>query len=222
MRTKKLLIAAATLAACIPSGLKAQSWTDNLQIHGYVNQALARSFSRSLPIFGITDTTSGDYRRVGVQFRYEISPKDQVVFQVGNSRMGESALTAGQRSAVVEYAFVNHDFGPFSLRAGRFPAQQGIYNEIRAVGTLLPFFRAPGMFYMEGKESYDGISANTSVFIGKWRLEPSLIYGTMPVKYILYTPDPKLMDTACQGDLTGWLWLSTPVDGVRVGSGFDG
>jgi hypothetical protein len=97
------------------------------------------------------------------------------------------------------------------------PLPTGIYNELRDVGTLLPFYRPPDDVYREttfAPETTDGIvAAHRFGGASGWSLEVAPYAGQW-----------ELFDAAGRPqqarDAIGvHLWLQTPVEGLRVGGG---
>ena len=71
----------------------------------------------------------------------------------------------------------------FSIRVGKVLIPFGIYNEIRDVNILLPFYRAPVYPYGEGNyiaETLDGMSLNYRIeTYAPWNIDLSFYYGQM-------------------------------------------
>ena len=216
---------------------------DKLQVHGYLTQGFGAT--DSLPILGIGSRGSADYRAAALQLRLAATSHDIAVVQLANRRMGVSQLNAMASSVVdVQWAYYQRRL-PAGLTAklGRAPVPRGIFNEVRKVGTVLPFYRAPYNFYTESFETVDGALLRHDASLGAWALETSAFAGTMPFMQkataAVYQPTfglvngaPRmtgvrpvgrdttyLMDRRIDATLGGQLWLSTPVEGLRVGLG---
>lgn len=222
MYTRRSTSAAALAAAALLLGsaapAAAQTDLEKLSIHGYLTQGIARS--SDLPIFGISDQTTADYRNAALQFRYAMTTKDNVVLQFSHRRLGGSILTAATPDVGVDWAFYQRRAGAASVRVGRAPLPAGIYNEIRDVGTLLPFYRAPGTFYREGVETIDGVVGTVTRDVGDWSLEGNAYFGGMGFQVPMATEaGPVLLDNRIEGNLGYQLWLATPVQGLRIGTG---
>ncbi|MEX2281953.1 MAG: hypothetical protein WEE89_05680 [Gemmatimonadota bacterium] len=218
MRNPKLMLAATAVSlavAAVPSGTQAQIGLDpRLSVHGYLTQGVARA---SKPLYGLTDTTTSDYRAAAVQLSFEVSPKDRLVLQVSHRRLASSPLMGFQENLEFDWAFYQRQLGPISVRVGRFPLAGGIYNEVRDVGTVLPMFRAPFQLYADGTETVDGVTASHNLVFGDWSLESSAYWGGTEYKNVFQTPAgayPQMF--RFENSVGGQLWLSTPLQGLRV------
>lgn len=218
--THHALLAALLLLSAIPA-TAADDWTDRLTISGYFTQGFA--VSDGLQILGITDEVTGDYRTGALQFRYEMSDKDLFVLQMDHERLGDSPSQPLRDDLGVDWFFYQRELGPTTtVSVGRVPLPIGIYNEIKDVGTLLPFFRASTSIYGDGTwttESIDGIVLKHE-FAGSsdWSLETSLYYGD----YERIEDDTSIqaVEVVPVTNTVGvQLWLNTPVSGLRFGFG---
>ena len=198
-----------------------EDWTDRLTISGYFTQAFA--VSDGLQILGITDEVTGDYRTGALQFRYEISDKDLFVLQLDHESLGDSSAQPFRDDLGVDWFFYQRDLGPTTtISLGRVPLPIGIYNEIKDVGTLLPFFRAATGIYGDGTwtaESVDGFVLKHE-FAGSsdWSLEASLYYGNWE-----RIEDDTSIQAVAVADVNNAVgvqfWLNTPISGLRFGFG---
>lgn len=191
---------------------------ERLQIHGFLTQGAVQS--SDLPVHGIpADERTLDYRNAALQFRYMLSDNDNVVMQLGHRRLGHSLLTEQKEDLELKFAFYQRRLGDFSVRAGRVPLPGGLFNETRDVGTLLPFYRAPASFYLEGIETIDGLVASHYLGLGEWAVESAISAGGLDVDIPTYTPEGgMLFEMGLENVLGGELWLTTPLSGVRVGA----
>ncbi|HEX7239619.1 MAG TPA: hypothetical protein VF263_05110, partial [Longimicrobiaceae bacterium] len=169
MSNRRSLVLSSALAGaaalCVSGPLHAQgALAEKLQVHGYLTQGYAQS--GELPILGISEGGTANYRTAALQFRYGITEKDNFVLQFSHRDMGTSLFTSDESSVMLDWAFYQRRFGNGSVRVGRGPIPLGIYNEVRDVGTILPFYRAPSNFYYEGFETLDGASANYDFALG--------------------------------------------------------
>jgi hypothetical protein len=192
-----------------------------LQVHGYLNQAFADTDEGVL--FGIPPSGTFDYRTAALQFRFAMTDHDNLVLQLSNKRLGESPVMQVEPDVRLDWAFYERRFaGSGSFKAGRVPIPQGIYNELRDVGTVLPFYRVPFNFYQEGSytsETLDGVQLSYTVFDSKkWPLELHAYFGGWELIETLGGATPVTVARAEQG-LGGQLWLRTPLPGVRLGLG---
>lgn len=199
-----------------------------LQVHGYLTQGYGAASGGTY--LGIPKSGTADYRTAALQIRYAASPSDQFVWQFSHRRLGQSPITQGEAELKLDWLFYARQMGNLDLRVGRIPIPAGIYNEVRDVGVLLPLYRAPFDFYLEGaftSETVDGVVAGYKLFADKpWNLElaayggrydmtnRSTVYDTTGTP-VAYAPEAADVDNA----IGTQLWLNTPVDGVRAGLG---
>jgi len=192
-----------------------------IAIHGYLTQAYARSEGHQ--ILGIPEDGTSDYRTAALQLAYTISTKDKVVVQVSHERFGESQVRESKNDVELDWAFYEHRFtDQTSVRVGKVQTPLGIYNEIRDVGTILPFYRPPFNFYGEGaftSETVDGfVVSHTFAPESAWSTEVDVFYGG----YDLIEIDPVTARSEVgrvENNLGAQLWISTPIPGVRAGVG---
>jgi hypothetical protein len=165
------------------------------------------------------------------------------VVQLANRRMGESSLNGMDNAVALQWAYYQRRLGGgVSAKVGRAPMPAGIYNEVRKVGTVLPFYRAPYNFYTESYETVDGAIVSHALPLGRWSLESNLFGGVIDFRQksntTVYKPNmavvngqPTMIGVTPLKDSTytfkeratqavgTQLWLNTPVDGLRVGVG---
>jgi hypothetical protein len=94
----------------------------------------------------------------------------------------------------------------------------GIFNEIRFVGPLLPFYRAPEVFYPVGDYAFSSVtgglvsrsflatrpfSVDVDVYGGEWS----------------FPQDGTDVRVVAKDGFGGQIWLNTPLQGFRVGLG---
>lgn len=131
-----------------------------LSVHGYLTQAYG--FSSDHQIFGIPNSGTSDLRNLALQFRYDINDDNNIIIQLSHERMGLSPLMQLKNDVELDWAFFEHRFNEeTSIRVGKILLPFGVYNEIRDVGTLLPFFHLPYGPYGNGNymsETLDGLS----------------------------------------------------------------
>ena len=146
-------IAACVLLAMSPALASAQD--DKLSIHGSANIGYGKT--DGLPYFGLNRDGTSDYRAIALQFGYKISDKDRVVTQLLHRNFGTSPLKAIQPTVEPVWAFYEHRFdNGTSVKLGRNPLPRGLFNEVRFIGTLLPFYRVGSAVYGETLEFLDG------------------------------------------------------------------
>lgn len=215
----------ALLTSCLATGLAAQSFSlDRLQVHGFLTQAVAAS--SDIPIYGMQDKASTDFRVAALLFRYAMSDKGSFVLQLEHRRVGTSALNAANSDVSFNWGYYQHRFGQTSIKLGRFPMPAGIFTGIRDVGTILPFYRAPFSYYPDSYEALDGAQVGTRLPLGGgFTLAPELYGGGVNVKGVsavptFVSPTGQVAYTVRANDLLGTqVWLETPVQGLRVGGG---
>lgn len=238
-RTLVLVTLPAAALAVRPAG--AQLSSDKYQIHGFLTQGFAKS--DSLPIVGIDDKGTANYRAAALQFRFMPTAKDAAVIQVANRHMGDSPVNRLENDLTLQWAYYQRRL-PASLvaKVGRAPMPRGIYNEVRKVGTVLPFYRAPYNFYTESYETIDGGMLARTTPLGAWELETSAFGGvvnfrqasrsaTYAPKFAMVngaptmvgvTPGPDsvmLVNERAKNTLGTQFWLTTPIQGLRFGAG---
>jgi hypothetical protein len=205
-----------TLALATPAA--GQTPLERLDVHGFLTQGFAGS--TDVQLFGVPTDATLSYRSAALQLRYRFTTSDHVVLQLDHRRLGGSPLTEDARWVGVDWAFYQRFLGTWNVRMGRVPLPQGIYNEIRDVGTLLPFYRAPANFYMEGFEAIDGGVVGYRRPLGAWFLEASLFGGTFDFKEVRTYPGGSELGVQRRKKALGsQLWLETPVPGLRLGVG---
>ena len=213
-----------TLALATPAAAQ----ETKLQVHGYLTQAYGAAHGGSF--LGIPEAGTADYRTAALQLRYVMTANDQFVWQFSHRRLGQSPITVGEPELKVDWLFYSRQMGNLDLRVGRLPIPAGIYNEVRDVGVLLPLYRAPFDFYLEGaftSETVDGVSAGYHLFADSpWNVELAVYGGRydMTNSNIEYdstgTPSAKVPEVVNVDNALGTqIWLNTPVEGVRAGVG---
>jgi len=192
-----------------------------LEVHAFFNQAWAKSDGSVIE--GIPEDGTTDYRTLALQFRYAITLDDVLVVQFQHEARGQSIVDDVRDEVEIDWAFYEHRFNDAAgLRLGRVRVPLGIYNEIRDVGTLLPFFEPPEGIYSDGlftQESVDGAAFYYQFAPADgWRLSLDGYYGEWERQLVLPTDDQVDLSHADNG--TGLqLWVDTPIDGLRLGVG---
>ncbi|MEM8962569.1 MAG: hypothetical protein AAGD38_13880 [Acidobacteriota bacterium] len=203
---------------------------ERLTIHGYLTQAYAEgSFVDGGPVtdelaLGIPEDGTTAYRNLAIQFRYEISDRDIMVVQFSSRSLGDTPGEELEDDVELDWAFYERRLTDnTSIKLGRVQIPLGIFNEIRDVGTLLPFYRPAYTFYNEGtftSETIDGVVLSHTFFpLSEWALEADVYYGEYDlVELAIGAAAPAAIATS--EDAIGFqLWLNTPVDGLRFGVG---
>jgi hypothetical protein len=151
-------LAPALLLAAVASTATAQGIPDRLELHGSLNAGYGRS--KELPAFGLPVTGTSDYRVFTLQGRYTLTENDQLVAQVFNRRLGTSPYVGALPDVTMQWAYWQHRAGDFTLKVGRNPLPRGLVNEVRYIGTVLPFFRPATELTGEAFDAIDGVVAS--------------------------------------------------------------
>jgi len=220
----KFIIPLLAVLLLLPTTLSAQS---KLNIHGYLTQAYAISDGNK--IFGISPHGTADYRNLALQFRYDANLSNTIVFQFSHERLGSCPIMLLKEDVELDWGFFEHRFrNAISLKVGKIQIPLGIYNEIRDVGVLLPFYRLPYSPYGEGNymnETINGVAiSHTRSLFSDWSLEMNLYGGgwSWSEWYTYYNPfDGSLIVEVGESDVENGagsqLWLNFPVEGLRMG-----
>ena len=184
-------------------------------IHGFLSQAYA--FSNGSQILGIPKQGTTDYNTAALQVRADMTTDDTFAIQLSHERVGLSPVGKTLPEVAVEWLFYEHHFGNSSLKVGRVKVPYGIYNEVRAVGTVLPFYRTARDFYGSGAfttETVDGALVSHDFDLGKsWSLSGDLYYGNWT---LFDTGQNEIRATKSIGTQ---VFLDTPISGLRLGLG---
>ncbi|MDB4881537.1 MAG: hypothetical protein JWL95_303 [Gemmatimonadetes bacterium] len=210
---------AAALLLTMPVVSGAQPTDSPLTIHGYLSQGFG--VTDGLPLYGLTRNATTDYRAIALVVRYALDPRHNFVVQFRNRRFGNSVLTRAEGEVAVNWAYYHGLFGPLAIKIGKVPIPFGIFNETRAVGTLLPFYRAPSFIYSDGQETETGaLLTYRSPELSGWSAEVNAHYGDEDFPQLVVTPAGPLLNRPIQHHrVGGYVWLNTPISGVRVGGG---
>jgi hypothetical protein len=180
-----------------------------------LTQAYARA---EVPIYGIPAAGTSDLRTVALQLRYAISPKDEIVLQGRHRRLGESMLAVAEDDVQLQWAFYRRRMGNFSVRVGKVPMPMGFYNEIRNVGTLIPFYKAPVAIYPDGFDTFDGVNVNYDLSLGSWSVGAAANLGSFGMAYVFPDEEGVPVVHRYRGTIkqSGTLTVNTPITGLRV------
>jgi hypothetical protein len=210
----RLAVLALSLGA-VPTTVRAQF--ENLTVHGYLTQGFAKA--TDAPLFGISKAGTFDYRALALQFGYATSSTSSLVVQFSHRRLGNSLIQATEPDVALDWAFIQARWQGMNIRVGKVPMTRGLFNEIRDVGTLLPFFRASRAFYSEGVETIDGVSIVRTFNVGDsgFGVDASVYGGEFGVVIAPATPGGlQLIRNTVTRALGGQLQLRTPVTGLRL------
>ena len=209
-------------ARAIPGALLLVSSTvpaaaqDRLQVHGFLTQGYGSA--SDYPIYGITTDGTGDYRTAALQGRIILTSSDHVVVQLSHQRLGTSNFMEFEDDVALDWLFYQKRFAGNSIRLGRVPMPRGLFNEVRDVGVILPFFRASKAFYSEGVETLEGATVSRNFGFSDWSVDATAFGGNFQLRAEVLDQNGLV---ALQDDMRkawgGQLMLNTPIPGVRVG-----
>lgn len=216
------------------SGAERSGPLSKLSVHGFLTQAYATAnysegglFSPSVDelFLGIPEDGTWDYRTMALQFRYQIAPKDVLIVQLSSRSLGTSPVTQEEDEIELDWAFYERQLADHTyLKVGRVQIPFGIFNELRDVGTILPFFRPAFVMYQEGSftsETVDGlVISHTFAPESNWSVEADAFVGS----WDFFEVDPFVPGgqavVAEVDDAYGFqLWLNTPNPFLRIGLG---
>lgn len=226
----KYLLTISTILITLSANMFGQS---KLRVFGHLTQGFAISDEHQ--IFGIPTNGSSDYRNLALQFRYDVNTKNNLIVQIAHKRLGKHPTQSDASDLELDWGFFEHHFSPeIFFKFGKVQMPLGIYNELRDVSVLLPFYRAPSSVYSESRASGEyvngvvfGYSAKlgkgwgfrSDVFAGQWSWTEWFIIASFlndDVSIIM-----EEVDIEKAFGLQGW--LNSPIDGLRFGlSGFYG
>jgi hypothetical protein len=206
------------LAFVAPATSRAQDIADKLQFHASLDWGYG--LSDGLPVFGINHQGTTDYKTIAVQFRYLLDDKDQFVTQLLSLSLGTSPMAATQPTIEPVWAYYQHKEGDWTFKIGRDPLPRGIYNEVRRIGTLLPFYRVGSDVYQETLEYIDGVVVSRRFDLGHdWSLEGNAFAGGTDLKALLpSSPGVGVIQARLENLYGGQLWVNTPIKGLRAGA----
>ncbi|NJL29985.1 MAG: hypothetical protein HC897_19880 [Thermoanaerobaculia bacterium] len=219
LRLLAILLALAPLRAARASDTTA---LEKLSIHGFLTQAYA--WTDGSRLLGITEDGTSDYRNVALQFRYQMSDDDTFLVQLAHTREGESLAQQAREDVELDWAFYQRKL-PYGalVKIGRVPIPIGIYNEVRDVGTVLPFYAPPVSIYDTSSftnETIDGlVLVKNTTWSSGWGLESAFYVGDSETIEVL--KDIGVVGTATTEGYGFQLWLTTPLQSLRVGTGFN-
>jgi hypothetical protein len=167
---RRLALAAAVLIAA-----PAQAQELPLSVHGSLNAGYGRA--TDYPSLGIPLNGTADYRIATLQFRYDVSPEDQFVIQMLNRRVGSSPLATAVGDVTAQWAYWQHTAGDVKIKMGRAPLPRGLQNEVRYIGTVLPFFRVPFEYTGDAFDAVDGVVVSWRQALGSFSFEAHPFFG---------------------------------------------
>lgn len=184
---------AAMLAVAVigftPVLASAQDLADRITWHASLNAGYART--SDLPTLGIPQKGTSDYRIFTFQSRYKISDKDEFVAQFLNRRFGTSPLAGAINDVTAQWAYWRHrsDVGStvVDLKVGRTPLPRGLLNEVRYIGSVLPFYRPSMEVYSDAFDALDGAVVSARRAIGSASVEGHAFFGGSDWRSIVTT-----------------------------------
>ena len=222
------LVAVAILCAAPSASAQLDStFLAHLSIHGYLS--VAYGIAGETPYAGLPTDGTVDYDRAAILASYALAPSSHVVVQVAHRDLGVENQRDSEAPLLLDWAYFEQKFGDNTrLRVGQEAIPLGIYNEIRYVGTLLPFYRAPYGVYAEGgftQETLQGAVFTQNIapgdkfglLVNVWAGQFSqLEQGTAntPTGTVVFTKSAEMHNV-----LGTFVWLRTPIDGLRAGAG---
>ena len=205
-----------TVAGMAASGPVEAQW---LILNGYATQGYGSVADAAQT--GTPDDGSLDMRSAALLARLSFdSASTQLVLRAANRRTGAGSFAGAESSLDLEWAYVEGRVMALTARFGRMPVPRGLMNEVRDVGTLMPFYAAPRAFYTEVFESVDGVTLSLRRAIGAFDLEGGLFLGAVPIPAPARRAVP-LEESAAdtQWGRGGQFVLGLPIPGARIVGG---
>ena len=191
--------------------------------HGYANQGFG--FTDGRKYRGVTESGTLDLRTAALQVRFAATSKDEVVLQLSHEKVGTSPSNELRDEAQFEWLFYRRSFNNgLELKVGRVPLPIGIYSEVKDAGVVIPFFRRSSNYYGEGtwaSDTVDGaVLSYTFAKNSPWSVDAEIFGGSW--ERIESDSTTLSFDVADVDDsYGGFLWLNTPVSGLRFGFGYN-
>lgn len=206
-----------------PAAAQEDGPLSKLEFHGYLTQAFA--ISDGAQFAGITEDGTAEYRTGALQLGYRMTEKDKFVIQLSHEVLGDSPSNDLRDDLELDWLFYQRSFSDAtSVKVGRAPLPIGIYNQVKDVGTVLPFFRPSSGVYGDGtwtSDTIDGVVFSHKFGVDSpWRLDADLYYGNW--EGIESDTSTQTFGVADANNAVGvQLWLNTPATGLRFGLGFN-
>jgi hypothetical protein len=220
VRCRAAAVAAALVAGFTASVAGAQELSDRITWHASLNAGYGRS--SDLPTMGIPLKGTTDYRVFTLQTRVKLAEKDQLVVQFFNRRFGASPLAGAINDVVAQWAYWDHRFSvgdaAGTVRIGRTPLPRGLLNEVRYIGSVLPFFRPSMEVYGDAFDALDGTVVSLRQPIGKFTLEGHSFFGGTEWRSIVTTTaglEPRIQ--RMENLYGSQLYLDVPFANIRLG-----
>jgi len=219
MRFRPIFLTLALAAGLAPRGAAAQTdFVDRFSIHGAINMGYGKSDNAQA--FGINKDGTTQYRAVVLQFGYKIDDNDRVVTQLLHRWNGNSPLNTIEKDFFPIWAFYEHAFdNGVKVKLGRAPLPRGLFNEVRFIGTLLPFYRVGRTVYGETLEQIDGVVVSKPWDLGAWRVETYGFAGGFDLRAVLADQNgTTVLNNRLENSIGTQVWINTPLEGVRLGA----
>lgn len=208
----------------LPHFIFAQS-NNKLTIHGYLTQGFG--ITNRHQVYGLPNDGTFDYRNLALQFRFDMNPKSAFVIQLSHKRLGKSPIMIIEPDVELDWGFIEHWISKTtSVKVGKVQLPMGTYNELRDVGIVLPFYRAPESVYREGtytSETVDGlVLSHIFAESSPWNLELDVYGGTW--RWVEFFNNPITNETVVKTASVDFgygfqSWLYSPIDKLRFGIG---
>jgi len=217
LATRASLRAVLGLALLPLAAASAQNPIDRLELHGSLNAAYGRS--DTLGVYGVPQKGTSDYRVFTLQTRFAITENDQVVAQVFNRRLGTSPLAGAISDVTMQWAYWQHREGDLTVKVGRNPLPRGLLNEVRYIGTVLPFFRPPMELQSDAFDAIDGVVASYRRELGAGiGLEQFAFFGGSEWRAVATTSTGTQVRVArTENMFGGQSYLTLPVANAKLG-----
>ncbi|MEC4746912.1 hypothetical protein [Methylomicrobium sp. Wu6] len=205
--------------------LKIDKWLpESVQVHGFLSQGFIHTSDNNF--FGHSnDSLSTDFRELGINGSWSVSPDLQLAMQVvwrnaGQTDEGDLRIDYG----VANYNLLSTESSLLAIRAGRVPTPLGFYNETRDVAATRPSILLPQSIYFDANRNL-ALSADGGYLYGEHRTE----FGDFSFNFGLIIPrtdDPDFRNVILRGDQgslqgdTSWITrveYESPGERVRLG-----
>ncbi|MDY7094699.1 MAG: hypothetical protein SX243_17140, partial [Acidobacteriota bacterium] len=207
-------------------------WNDHFSLHGYLTLAYADAELTVGPelltgdevMLGIEGDGTFPYGNAAVNLRFDPSPRHSFTLQLAAAELGTSPADDFQGKLELDWFFYQAELTDHTwLRLGRHPVPAGLFNEIRDVGVILPFFRPAYVFYREGallSETVDGVALTQELFVDQpWGAEATVYYGEFDVLQQGLGFLNTVLEEEADNAVGAQLWISSPIEGLRLGVG---
>ncbi|MET0049831.1 MAG: hypothetical protein ABW095_01975 [Candidatus Thiodiazotropha sp.] len=171
---------------CVSASLAADKleFDDNLQFHGFLTQAYVKTTDNNF--FGESEDGSWDFRELGINSSYRLSPQILASAQLLSRRAGE--MYDGDVSldyAQIETTLYTQEQNRFGIILGRYKNPFGLYNDTRDVAATRPGIFMPQAIYWDRVRnmvlSSDGAQLFGNYQIDSHRFSLQLFSGRTPV-----------------------------------------